>query len=215
MKYLALLFVGFSLVTGCSESSKNNKRDTSNPEPSEESVKQEDNPFKNLMIIDMEEGDELFVNNESLELENLHDKICDFYLVNRVEQKDSNYPSYDILKRDFCVRKLHQLKQKEVVYDEEDTEMAEMETKVLIFNLTGLEKVRLIDSHAMIQINSNENSSFDFEDEVYAVIDEAFITMRQLVCDELNWGSYLSVDEYSDSMKVLETLIPERIVESF
>lgn len=190
----------------------------------------EDNPLpppefrdRDILVIMANSKDELLVEGEYATIEDLEEKVRDFYTANMSgNNMTPNMPFYNFVDGATCQTQLNNWKaQMDAAPDNQkssyETEVKKWEKKMNTFKVIGKGYYEISPS-SLIQLKNQSGTSYGLYIQIQDVLKKVVNELRQQRCDDFGWD-YEAIkkgetDEDKERFGVLEVLVPERIVEA-
>lgn len=177
---------------------------------------------RDILIIMANSRDELLVEGEFLDIEDLEDKVREFYTANANGQDNNpDMPEYTAVNGQIIQAKINQLKmdmekapenQKSLYQEDID----KWEKRKTTFQTIGAYSE--ISNSALIQLKNQSNTSYGLYIQVQDILKKVVNDLRTEKSEELGWGPYKNLDpeneDDQEKIEMLQVLVPERIIEA-
>ncbi len=176
---------------------------------------------RNILVIMANNEDRLLVEGEPMELEDLEDKVREYFMDNMDGvNHNPDMPMWTRINAQIVQQELAKI-QAAIDASPDDVfikkEYAKWEKKLEVCNEVGGEYMEIHKS-AIIQLKNQSQTSYGLYIEIQNILKKVVNELRQKKCDELGWGEYLSLSlkEPEDMAKIelLRIMVPERIIEA-
>jgi len=220
MADIAFLLLIFFLVTTTMEVDAGISRNLPLKRELDPNVPIPDVHDRDILIIMANSRDELLVEGEFMLIEDLEEKVRDFYLANANGQDNNQkMPEYKRVDGNTIQASLAFYKnlvengpkdQAEINREE----MNKWEKRKATFDEIG--PYSEISNSALIQLKNQSNTSYGLYIQIQDVLKKVVNDLRNEKCAELGWEEYKSLDPIDDRDKIemLQVLVPERIIEA-
>lgn len=177
---------------------------------------------RDILVIMANSQDMLFVEGQTMELEDLEEKVLEFYQDNKLNhESNKNMPAYKDINIPIINVELGKI-QASINANPDDIylpkELAKWEMKLKVCEALPSKSYREISNSAIIQLKNQSNTSYGLYIEIQNVLKKVVNELRQKECDELGWGNYLKLSEKDpddmEKIEILRVLVPERIIEA-
>ncbi|MBI3136354.1 MAG: biopolymer transporter ExbD [Bacteroidetes bacterium] len=177
---------------------------------------------RDILVIMANSRDELLVEGEFMMIEDLEEKVRDFYLVNaNGQENDIKMPAYKYITGGVIQEEMAKLKaamdaapeNQKSFYQEDITKWEKRKTT---FQTIGAYSE--ISNSALIQLKNQANTSYGLYIQVQDILKKVVNDLRNEKSEELGWGEYKKLDpddpDDQEKIEMLQVLVPERIIEA-
>lgn len=176
---------------------------------------------RDILVIMANSQDMLFVEGQVMQLEDLEEKVLEFYTDNKMGEKNPLMPRYKEISIPVINAKLAEI-QAAMNENPQDVflpkEFSKWEMKLKVCEAMPSKTYQEISNSAIIQLKNQSNTSYGLYIEIQNVLKKVVNELRQKECDELGWGNYLKLSEKDpddmEKIEILRVLVPERIIEA-
>lgn len=177
---------------------------------------------RNILEIQVNSQNQLRVENAPLIMEDLEQKVLDFYTVNKGSEVDPNMPKYETVTLAECntnieklTESLEKAKDSEKQFVQDELNKWESRKKVCAISPGGT--FQEINKSAVIQLKNQAGTSYGTYMEIQDVLKKVVTNLRIEEAQNLGW-EYDQLDEDNpedqEKIEILRVLVPERIVEA-
>jgi len=181
---------------------------------------------RDILIIMANSKDELLVEGEFMELENLEEKVRDFYVANANGQdNDGDMPMYQRIDGPQIQQKITEFEElietgPENMKSFYQDELDKWNKRKVTFDMIGA--YGEISNSALIQLKNQSNTSYGLYIQIQNILKKVVNDLKREKCDELGWDSFEDLKKQAsdgepdalEKLEILQVLIPERIVEA-
>jgi biopolymer transport protein ExbD len=179
---------------------------------------------RDILIIMANSRDMLYVEGEEMLIENLEEKVREFYLANSSgNDVNDKMPSYSTITSVICQKNITDLLATQAAAPEEqktlyDPEIQKWEDKLATLRVLGKSSYVEISGQALIQLKNQAGTTYGLYIEIQDILKKVVNDLRNERCRELGWGEFSELErEESDDLEkieALQVLVPERIIEA-
>ncbi len=179
---------------------------------------------RDILIIMANSKDMLYVEGEEMLIENLEEKVREFYLANASgNDVNDKMPSYSTITSAICQQNITSILATQASAPEAqkslyDPEIQKWEDKLATLRVLGKSSYVEISGQALIQLKNQAGTTYGLYIEIQDILKKVVNDLRNERCRELGWGEYSELDreEADDLEKIeaLQVLVPERIIEA-
>lgn len=178
---------------------------------------------RDILVIMANSKDELLVEGEFMDIEDLEDKVLDFYTINENGEVDPKMPPYNRIDIATCQKNLNDWKTQQANAPENqkslyDPEIQKWEKKLATLKLLGVSSYMEISGQAIIQLKNQAGTTYGLYIQIQDILKKVVNDLRSEQCRELGWGEYKELDksvpEDLEKIEALQVLVPERIIEA-
>jgi biopolymer transport protein ExbD len=180
---------------------------------------------RDILIIMANSKDMLYVEGEEMLIENLEEKVREFYLANASGNNNINekMPEYSTITADICQRNITSILATQASAPEAqkslyDPEIQKWEDKLATLRVLGKSSYVEISGQALIQLKNQAGTTYGLYIEIQDILKKVVNDLRNERCRELGWGEYSDLDreeeEDLEKIEALQVLVPERIIEA-
>lgn len=179
---------------------------------------------RDILIIMANSKDELLVEGEPLLIEDLEEKVRDFFLANADGNNFNNIdmPTYRLINGQVIQEEIGKLKAKiEATSDKKEKEIYEDDIDKWEKRKTTFETVgpySEISNSALIQLKNQAGTTYGLYIEIQDILKKVVNDLRNEKSQEYGWGEYKDLDEADpgdfEKIEMLQVLVPERIIEA-
>jgi biopolymer transport protein ExbD len=175
---------------------------------------------RDILIIMANSRDELLVEGEFMLIEDLEEKVREFYLANaNGRDNDPTMPEYKLVDGGTIQLKLAEYQaalEKNPKDEIAKEELNKWEKRKITFQEIGVYSE--ISNSALIQLKNQSNTSYGLYIQVQDILKKVVNDLRNEKSEELGWGEYKNLDsddpDDQEKIEMLQVLIPERIIEA-
>lgn len=177
---------------------------------------------RNILEIQVNSQDQLRVENAPLIIEDLEQKVKDFYTVNKNGEVDPNMPLYEKVTLSQCNSKIEELTaslekatdaNKPFIQDE----LNKWENRKKVCAISPGGTFQEINKSAVVQLKNQAGTSYGTYMEIQDILKKVVTNLRIEEAQNLGW-EYDQLDEDNpadqEKIEILRVLVPERIVEA-
>ena len=174
-----------------------------------------------MLKIAVNRNDEIRIEDESVQPEDIPDKIRHFYTANSIDLNGTvDMPKYDRYTIDECSGKLASINS-ELVQSPKNNQLQDQlekwQLRLAICQASPSGQYTEIDNNAVVQLISSNETTYARYLEIQNAIKKVVNELRQEHCERLHWGDYFDLNENNkadaEKIKMLRILVPEHIVE--
>lgn len=176
---------------------------------------------RDILVIMANSRDELLVEGEFMPIEELEEKVLDFYTANINGERDLLMPSYSQVNQNICAQKIADL-QKQLEGANDDTknfingEIEKWQGKMDLVKEIG--PYQEMSNSAFIQLKNQSGTSYGLYIQIQDILKKVVNDLREDKCQELWQKSVKELDKESQEdkkkLEMLQILVPERIIEA-
>ena len=177
---------------------------------------------RDVLIIMANSQDQLLVEGEFLEIEDLEDKVRDFYLANQDgRDNDPKMPMWTRIDGSIIASEMARLKNAietgpENMVQLNKDELAKWEKRKTVFDEVG--PYSEISNSALIQLKNQSNTSYGLYIEIQNILKKVLNDLKRDECNRRGWKNFDDLDPEDDDdaakLEMLQVLVPERIIEA-
>lgn len=177
---------------------------------------------RDILIIMANSRDELLVEGEFMMIDDLEEKVRDFYTANANGQdNDGDMPLYTLVNGQIIADEMQKIQaaldaapdNQKSMYEED---LGKWEKRKATFKEIG--QYSEISNSALIQLKNQSNTSYGLYIQVQNILKKVVNDLRDERCQELGWGEYRNLDpedpKDQERIEMLQVLVPERIIEA-
>lgn len=176
---------------------------------------------RDILVVMANSQDELLVEGEFMMIEDLEEKVRDFYTVNINGDRDITMPAYEQVNQSVCATKIAEFQLQLEGANEATTEflngeIKKWEEKMALVNEIG--PYQEMSNSAFIQLKNQSGTSYGLYIQIQDVLKKVVNELRDEKCQELWQRGLKELDKENEDdkkkLEMLQILVPERIIEA-
>ena len=178
-------------------------------------------PERDVLNIQVNKDDELFVEDQVIAMNELEDVCRSFYIANsNGAETDASMPEYSLVTESDCIQEIIPL-QSAVDENQNDKyankELQKWQRRLTICALEGGSYYE-ISKRAIVRLKNQASTTYGTYIAIQNSLKKVVNELRQERCDRYGWGNYFEINEDTqkgkEKIQMLRLLVPERIIEA-
>ncbi|MBK8927825.1 MAG: biopolymer transporter ExbD [Crocinitomicaceae bacterium] len=176
---------------------------------------------RDILVVMANSQDELLVEGEFMNIEDLEEKVRDFYTVNINGERDLTMPAYEQVNQNVCATKIAEFQLQLEGANAATTEflngeIAKWEDKMALVKEIG--PYQEMSNSAFIQLKNQSGTTYGLYIQIQDILKKVVNELRDEKCQELWQRGLKELDKESEDdkkkLEMLQILVPERIIEA-